>query len=211
MKLKNNFERLFLNKRHQLNILLNDSSLIKLDLGGIGKGKNGWTTVNLIPGVDIREDIINIDNYCRDNEVDIIKMSHTYEHIPIVLLDTFIKNLLRKLKINGLLIITQTDIKKVLEIYNQGKIDFYCLRDIIFSPINRRKENFMITSRDLLHHQFMWGEKELKTELLMFGFSRVESFNAGKWKFDIESTNRYQNNENYFDVKIPNLGIVAYK
>ncbi|EFK96664.1 hypothetical protein LDC_1316, partial [sediment metagenome] len=122
--------------------------LIKFDLGGIGKGNNGWKTVNLVPGADIEEDILYLDKYCDNESVDIFKMSHTYEHIPIVTLERFIKNLLSKLKKNGKLIIIQTDIKKATNLYKKNKIDFFCLRDIILSPIDRRKESFQITGRD---------------------------------------------------------------
>lgn len=31
-----------------------NASLVKFDLGGIGKGKNGWKTINLAPGADTR-------------------------------------------------------------------------------------------------------------------------------------------------------------
>jgi len=194
-----------------INTLLNSDGKVKLDLGGIGKGQDGWRTVNLIPGVDIQQDIINIDSYCEDDTVDMFKMSHTYEHIPIVVLDNFMNKLYKKLKKDGILIIIQTDIKSTLDLYKKRKIDFYCLRDIIFSPIDRRKESYRITSKDLQHHQFMWGVKELRDEILLYGFKKTAIFSAGNWKFDIPSIYPFQKNEKYFDVKVPNLGIAAYK
>jgi predicted SAM-dependent methyltransferase len=187
------------------------ASLVKFDLGGTDKGKDGWMTVNLLPDADVQDDILNIDNYCKDDSVDMFYMSHTYEHIPIVKLEEFMRKLLKKLKNGGMLIIIQSDIKKTLKLYEKRKIDFYCLRDIIFSSIYRRKENFNITGRDLQHHQYMWGSDEIKQELLYYGFSRVETMNAGSWSFDQASVFPFQNNEKYFSVRIPNLGIIAYK
>ncbi len=174
-------------------------------------GSNGWKTINLAPGADIKEDILNTDKYCKDNSVDAFLMSHTYEHIPLVQLEIFVNKLRAKLKQNGVLIIIQTDIKKTLELYRRGKIDFYCLRDVIFSSTAKRKEIYKITGRDLFHHQFMWGAQELKSELLSYGFSKVEIFDAGTWKFDVPSDFNFQNNERYFNQTIPNLGILAYK
>jgi SAM-dependent methyltransferase len=188
-----------------------DTSLVKFDLGGVGKGKNGWKTVNLLAGVDIQEDILNIDAYCQNNSVDVFLMSHTYEHLPITKSDEFIKKLLKKLKKDGKLIIVQTDIKRTLELYKQKKIDFYCLRDIIFSSIDRRKASFDQTGKDLILHQYMWGALELKEELLSYGFSRVEIIEAWSWEFDFSSVFSFQKNEKYFGVEIPNLGIEAYK
>lgn len=183
----------------------------KLDLGGIGRGENGWVTVNLASSTDIREDILNINNYCRDNTVEEFLMSHTYEHIPIVKMEVFLNKILKKLKKRGKLTIIQTDIKKVIDLYKEEKIDFYCLRDIIFSPIDKRKLSHDITGKDLQHHQFMWGSEELKKELISYGFSEVKVFDAGFWKFDVSSVGSFQKNEKYFNVEIPNLGIEAYK
>lgn len=166
---------------------------------------------SILPQARIQEDILNVDCYCDDNSVDVFKLSHTYEHIPIVKLEDFAKKLPRKLKKDGKLIIIHTDIKKTLELYRKRKIDFYCLRDIIFSPIDRSKASFNVTGRDLYRHQFMWGADELKKELLYYGFSKVQIVNAGAWDFDVNSVFPFQKNEDYFRVKIPNLGVIAYK
>ncbi len=185
--------------------------MIKLDLGGIGKGQDGWKTINLLPGVDIQEDIMDIDNYCHDNSVDIFKLNHTFEHLPSVSLEGYMKKLLKKLKEKGKLMIVQTDIKKTISLFAQNKLDFYCLRDIIFTPLDRRKKIFNIAGRDLQHHQFIWGANELKKELLYYGFSEVQVFDAGSWSFDCASIFPFQENEKYFGVKIPNLGLIGIK
>jgi hypothetical protein len=187
-------------------------NIIKLDLGGVDKGKDGWKTVNLEPGVDIQKDILELDAYCEDGSVDIFRMGHTYEHIPLPYLESFIKKLLKKLKKGGRLIIIQTDIKETLKLYCEGKLDFYSLRDVVFTSINRQINSYKTTGRiGLLSHKFMWGIEELKKELLYYGFSEVKSFDAGSWDFDFASVFPFQENEKYFGVKIPNLGIEAIK
>lgn len=188
-----------------------DRSLRKIELGSSVPGGKGWKTVDLRGTPDIREDILNMDRYCEDDSVDVFYLSHTYEHLPLVQLDVWIKKLLSKLKKNGRLIVVHTDIKGSLELYKRGKIDFFCLRDIIMSPIAERKKSFIDTGQDLFHHQFMWGPEELSRELLHYGFSRVERINARTWAFDVRSEFPFQENEKYFGVRIPNLGLIAYK
>lgn len=183
----------------------------RFDLGGTGPGRYGWKTVNLVPGADIREDILDTDRYCQDGAVDAFYMGHTFEHIPSVQVKEFAKALLKKLKKGGALVVVQTDIKKALKLYHRNRIDFFALRDIIFSPIDRREKSAATTGRDLQLHQYMWGAEELKKELLHYGFSSAEIIRAGHWNFDQTSVFPFQRNEQYFGTKIPNLGVVAYK
>jgi len=190
---------------------MKNNLLIKFDLGGIGYGKNGYRTVNLISGVDIQKDILELDDYCKDNSVDEFFMSHTFEHILSIKREKFVKKLLTKLKKGGKLIIIQTDIKKVLKLYCKGILDFYCLRDIILTPMDRQIKMYKITRKNLQQHQGCWGAGELKKELLYYGFSKVELFDVRKWNFDCNSFFPFQKNEKYFGIKIPNLGIIATK
>lgn len=184
--------------------------MIKFDLGG-NKNHDGYLSVNLSGNPHIKKDILCLDDFCLDNSVDEFLMSHTYEHIPTVLLPDFISNILRKLKSGGCLKIIHTDIKKSIGLYSSDKIDFRCLRDIIFAPFKRRKKLFDETGKDLMNHQYMWGEEELVEELLFYGFSKANSFNAGFWKFDIENNLPNDNMKKYHGTLIPNLGVVAYK
>lgn len=62
-----------------------------------------------------------------------------------------------------------------------------------------------------MNHQYMWGKEELKEELEFYGFSKVEFFDAGTWRFDIENSLPKDNMQRFYNVKIPNLGVVAYK
>jgi predicted SAM-dependent methyltransferase len=73
-------------------------NLLKFDLGGVGAGKNGYKTVNLVATCDIKENIIELDKFCDDNSVDEFYLSHTVEHIPVTHYKQFLLDLKRKLK-----------------------------------------------------------------------------------------------------------------
>ena len=74
------------------------------------------------------------------------------------------------------------------------------------SPKNRRKDSFDLVGKDLRQHQFMWGDEELRKELLHYGFSKAEVVYAGAWAFDMRSEFPFQKNERYYGVKIPTWG-----
>jgi len=57
----------------------------------------------------------------------------------------------------------------------------------------------------------VWGEDELKEELLFYGFSSVETFDAKYWNFDFENYFPKDHMELYHGMNIPNLGIIGIK
>ncbi|MCK9441038.1 MAG: hypothetical protein M0Q13_06420 [Methanothrix sp.] len=57
----------------------------------------------------------------------------------------------------------------------------------------------------------MWGEEELKEELLFYGFSSVKTFDAKYWSFDFENYFPNDNMNKYHGVLIPNLGVIGIK
>lgn len=185
--------------------------MIKFDLGGLHKHED-YISVNLMGNPAIKTDITDLDSFCKDNSVDEFFMSHTFEHIPLLDIKTFLEKILRKLKIGGCFRIKHTDIKACLELYKEGKLDFKAIRNLIFTPINRRMiEYYYKTGKDLNAHKWMWGHEELIEELLFYGFSKCEKFEAGFWIFDFENYFPNDNMENFYNVKIPNLGVCAYK
>lgn len=183
---------------------------MKFDLGGIGRGRD-CKTVNLIKNCDIQSDILDLDSFCKDDSVDEFLMTHTYEHISPAVIPAFLKKILKKLKLTGCLRILHTDAKKTIDLYNKSIIDFKSLRSIVFTPLDVRLRCFEETQKDLQSHQFMWGVDELKEELLFYGFKDVQEFDAGSWTFDINNYFANDKMTSFHGVKIPNLGIVAYK
>jgi len=183
---------------------------MKFDLGGV-QDHDGYITVNLTGNARIKENILNLDAFCKDNTVEEFYMSHTYEHISPINSKKFIKNILKKLKNGGKLHIIQTDAKKVLDLYKKEILDFKAVRDIIFTPISRRIKAYKNSNEDLMGHKYMWGEEELMEELLFYGFSKVKKINGGTWKFDIENYFPNDNMQKFYNINIPNLRIVGIK
>ena len=195
----------------EVRAIMDAPSPVKLDLGGIGSGNRGFRTVNLVEGVDVRADILEVDTFCGDESVDTFLLSHTLEHIPVHRLNGFLESLYRKLRRGGCTIVIQTDAKRTLELYRWGRIDFYCLRDILFSPRRSRIASVEQTGSDLMQHSFAWGAKDLAHEFGAVGFRPVVAFDAGHWPFDVPSDLPIQRNEHYFGTPIPNLGVLAKK
>ena len=187
-----------------------DAPGLKYDLGGV-KARPGWRTVNVVPGVDLQHDITELDGFCRDAGVDVFLLRHTLEHIRIDRLRGFLGDVHRKLRPGGRLVVIQTDARKALQLYQRGAIDFYSLRDILFSPVDSRRAAIDAVGLDVMTHQFMWGAHDLADELQLEGFTRVRTFDAGSWPFDVRSEYPFQRNERYFGVAIPNLGVEAIR
>lgn len=178
--------------------------MIKFDLGGVGKGTNGYKTVNLAVDADIKEDIINLDLFCEDNSVDEFYMSHTLEHISIIHYKKFILDLKRKLKIGGIIKIIQTDVGEVLKMLENKKLLFRSARACIFPPANRCINNM------LLQHQNMWSANELARDFEYIDM-KTEIFDAGSWSFDVEDDIYTSETIVDFGKRIPNIGVKAIK
>lgn len=184
--------------------------MLKYDLGGICD-HDGYISVNLSTNSTIKCDILDLDKFCDDSTVDEFLMSHTYEHLSPVKIKEFIHKILRKLKPNGILKIIHTDNKKNIELYNKGIIDFRALREITFGAVQRRIKMYEQVKQDLMGHTYMWGEEELIEELIFYGFSKAEKFNAGYWLFDLDNYFPKDNMQKFKNIKIENLGIIATK
>jgi hypothetical protein len=76
--------------------------LLRYDLGGVGRGTNGRTTVNLAADCDVHHDIRDLDGFIpEDGVVDEFLLSHTLEHIGTVDYREFLQALHRKCRIGG--------------------------------------------------------------------------------------------------------------
>jgi predicted SAM-dependent methyltransferase len=183
--------------------------MIKYDLGG-NKDHDGYISVNLVGYGSIKANILELDSFCNDNDVDEFYMSHTYEHINPIDIPIFLKNILKKLKNGGTFRIVHTNAKKCLDLYFEQKIDFRALRDLLFTSYPRRKKIYM-NGMDLNGHKYMWGEEELMEELLFYGFSEVKKYNSTFWKFDFENYFPNDHMQDFTGIKIPNLEIIGIK
>jgi len=174
---------------------------MKYDLGGKGKGGE-WTTVNLGANADIRANLLYLDEFCEDGEVDEFRLFSVYEHLPTVYIPKFHADIHRKLKPDGILHVKLTDAKKAIQFYNEGKLSFYGLNDILFACKARRLKEAREKLIDFNIHRCMWGEEEAIKEFEHYGY-RVRVEQRKSWKFNLPSYLPFHDNEKYFDLSIP--------
>ena len=178
--------------------------MIKFNLGGIGVGGQEYKTVNLAEVCDIKANIMDLDSFCADNQVDEFFLSHTLEHITVTEYKNFLLNMKKKLKVGGKIKIIQTDIGRLIKMWTEGKISFRTMRAPIFTPATRCKENI------LQQHQSMWSQEELIKDFESIGM-KAEGFDAGYWQYDVYDDILPKETEIDFGKNIPNLGIIATK
>lgn len=177
---------------------------IKFDLGGIGPGRNGYLTVNLMANCDITEDITALDKFCQDNTVDEFFLSHTLEHVPVTQYRSFLLHLKTKLKPGGAIRVVQTDVGRLIHLWIDGKIDFRTMRAAIFTPASRAMSNIFN------QHQNMWTQEELIKDFESIDL-QAQGFDAGSWPYDIDDDLLPQQTLKDYGKAIPNLGVVATK
>ena len=176
---------------------------LRFNLGGIGKGSE-YRTVNLAESCDIEADITNLDSFCSDETVDEFFLSHTLEHIPLTMYESFLNNMVRKLKVGGIIKVVQTDAGEAIKMWNNGSISFRTMRSLIFTPANRCKTNI------LQQHQSMWSQEELIKDFESLGM-KVEGFDAGCWFYDAEDDIIPDETKKDLGKQIKNLGVIATK
>lgn len=175
----------------------------RFNLGGIGIGTE-YQTVNLAEVCDIHADIMNLDMFCRDSEVDEFYLSHTLEHIPVTKYKGFLLHMKRKLKVGGEIKVVQTDVGKLIHMWVNGEISFRAMRTPIFTPANRCDVNH------LQQHQSMWSQEELIKDFEKIGME-AKPFDAGVWLYDIDDDLIPEDTEPDKGKPIPNLGVIATK
>jgi predicted SAM-dependent methyltransferase len=178
--------------------------MLKFNLGGIGIGDPEYKTVNLAEICDIKANIMELDSFCGDGQVDEFFLSHTLEHITVTEYKNFLLNMKKKLKVNGKIKVIQTDIGKLIRMWVDGKICFRTMRAPIFTPATRCKDNM------LQQHQSMWSEEELIKDFESIGM-KAEGFDAGHWQYDVDDDIMPDETKSDFGKSIPNLGVIATK
>lgn len=174
------------------------------DLGGVGKG-GARRTVNIHAHADVEADFTDLDAFCRDGSVDEFYFSHALEHVRVEGYRRFLGDLLRKLKPGGVVRVVQSDIAKTLELLAKGELNFRAARTVIFPPADRLRRN------PYNQHFNMWGEAELAEEFRRVGFAPVRGFAAGSWALDTTDEFFPGLVEQYHGVRVPNLGVEAFK
>jgi predicted SAM-dependent methyltransferase len=178
---------------------------LRYDLGGYKSAANGRITVNLAGESDVHHDIRELDAFIpEDAVVDEFYLSHTLEHIPVVDYGKFLRDLHRKLRTFGRVIVIQTDAGKVLEAWSSSQLSFRAMRATLFPPAAQIRRNAFNA-----HHN-MWTAEELADDFRAVGFI-AETFDAGAWAYDQLDELLPEKTRPYFGVPIANLGVLATK
>ncbi len=178
---------------------------LRYDLGGYKPTAQGRITVNLFGDSDIHHDIRELDAFIsEDAVVDEFYLSHTLEHIPVLDYGKFLRDLHRKLRTFGRVIVIQTDAGKVLEAWHSGQLSFRAMRATLFPPSAQIHKNAFN-----MHHN-MWTEEELAEDFRAVGFI-AETFDAGAWPYDQLDELLPEKTRPYFGFPIRNLGVIATK
>jgi hypothetical protein len=177
--------------------------LLRYDLGGVGRGAGGRTTVNLAADCDVHHDILDLDGFVpEDGVVDEFLLSHTLEHVSTVDYRDFLRALHRKCRIGGRVIVVQTDVGRVIRLWVEGKLSFRAMRTTVFTPPDRLRENPYH-----MHHN-MWTAETMAEDLAAVGFD-AQIFDAGAWPYDQLDELFPEETRAYWGVPIPNLGVIA--
>lgn len=163
-------------------LTLKKSEKIFLEIGsGNKKGKNGWVTVDLLPGSDILHDLkrgIPLPN----NSVDQIYASHVFEHIFFKDLIILLDEIYRVLKKNGKLSVCVPD----ASIYIKSYID-----KEVFQPEGGFYQPAVVDTGSLIdqvnyiaymdqQHKYLFDKENLINTLKKIPFEKVELRNFNK-------------------------------
>jgi predicted SAM-dependent methyltransferase len=178
---------------------------LRYDLGGYKSAAQERITVNLFGDSDLHYDIRELDAFIpEDAVVDEFYLSHTLEHIPIMDYGKFLRDLHRKLRTFGRVIVIQTDAGKVLEAWSSGQLSFRAMRATLFPPSAQIRKNVLN-----VHHN-MWTAEELAKDFRAVGFI-AETFDAGAWAYDQLDELLPEETRPHFGFPIANLGVLATK
>jgi hypothetical protein len=177
---------------------------MKFDLGGVGCG-GPRLTVNLVPPADILHELRDVDGYIHaDGSVDEFFLSHTLEHIPIGDYRKFLRDLKRKLKPGGRLLIRHTDAAAAIRQWIAGDLSFRAMKKVIFPPEEK------VVPNALMAHQNMWSPEDLAHDLECLGFvARI--WDGGHWPYDLHDELDPESTRPFQGVPIRNLLVEAIK
>jgi predicted SAM-dependent methyltransferase len=169
-----------LRSKHKWNALIKNKSEIKLELGsGNKKGKNGWTTVDIVHS-DINWDLSK-GIPLPDNCVSKIYSSHLLEHIPYEQLIIFLYECRRVLKVDGEFSVCVPNFRFWVDAYKEDKLfkerKMWWQPGLIDTGSAIDQLNYSAYMKD--EHKYMFDEENLINTLKKAGFS-----NAQLRKFD---------------------------
>ncbi|HRT97588.1 MAG TPA: hypothetical protein P5532_24540 [Planctomycetota bacterium] len=178
---------------------------MRYDLGGIGKGREGCLTVNLVEPCDIVHDITDLDGFIPgDGGVEEFRLVHTLEHVHPTKYRQFLLDLRRKLRWGGEVRVVQSDVGAVLRQWLRGELPWRAMRTVLFTP------EHVLREEPLRVHYNMWTQEELARDFEACGF-RVTAFDAGSWRYDHLDPFFPEETLRCHGTPILNLGVLATK
>lgn len=160
---------------------------IKLHLGCGEKIIPGFINVDVrkLPGVDIIDDISNLNRFDKDS-VDLIYASHVLEHFGRREYLDILKNWFDIIKPGGILRIAVPDFGAVVEHYNEHK-DLKVLRGFLYGG----------QTYDQNYHYCGWDEKTLIEDLINVGFKIANRYD---WR-----TTEHANVDDFSQCYLPHM------
>lgn len=126
----------------------------------------------------------------KDSTVECIYTSHMFEHLSRDGAENFLKEVLRILKVGGILRIAVPDLSLAINKYLESEDADAFMRDILVeaAPINTFKEKILLFLSGYRHHQWMYDGNSVSKMLKQHGFKEVEVCTEGFTKI-ANSTN----------------------
>src|SRR5437870_4474083 len=111
---------------------------MRYDLGGIGRSPAGRLSVNLAADCDIHHDFVDLDGFLREEgTAEEFYLSHALEHVPVECYAKFLRDLYRKLRPGGRVLVIQTDAGEAIKLWLTGRLSFRAMRTTVFTPAQR--------------------------------------------------------------------------
>ena len=155
--------------------ILNSQREIKLELGsGAKKGRDGWTTIDLAEGCDLRLDLVQ-PLPLPDNSVSMIYSSHVLEHFRYHDLMRLLAECRRVLRPAGRLSVAVPNARIYLEAYSSPgnfDADLYCQWKPAFNYHSKIDYVNYMAYMDI-HHKHMFDEEHLLAILQSAEFVEV--------------------------------------
>jgi len=153
-----------------------------------------WNKVNSIKFADATKNI-PMDN----RSVDCVYTSHMFEHLSRLGAKKFLKEVLRVLKIGGVLRISVPDLKFYVDEYLCNKDADMFMHNMFIEapPINNLKEKIILLIYGYRHHQWMYDQNSLCKLLEEFDFKDIQVCTDGYSRIsEPEGLNLYERADN---------------
>ena len=157
--------------------LLASENPVKLDIGGGGPGRSGFTSIDVTQDCDLYWDLRKGIPF-PDGTVDVVYSSHLFEHLTFDQGQTVLRECLRVLKPGGLFSISVPDARMYIEVYlgiREVPQEYFAWAPAFNSTTRIDAINYIAYMGG--EHQYMFDSENLEHVLALAGFVDVKSRN----------------------------------